>query len=104
MWGHSYRLAAAPSASNGSRTLKLTAKAQTELEKGKVLSQEPFNLLVPLYVPRLREKEVVGVLGIGLRKNGRGYSTDDRRALVELGGEVGTAIYAAQLRVKKKKP
>jgi hypothetical protein len=88
---------------NSAGRLKLTKKDHGDLEKGKVLSQEPFDLVVPLFIPRLREKELVGVMGVGLRKNGRGYSTDDRKALLELGGEIGTAIYAAQLRAKKKK-
>ena len=85
------------------RTLRLSKKMKITLEAGQVLIQGPFQLMVPLYVPRLRSKELVGLLGIGLRKDGRGYSSDDKRALVELGGEVGIAIYAAQLRTKKKR-
>lgn len=86
---------------NGSSQLKLSEKAHKELGAGKVSSDGVAGLLVPLYVPRLRTKELVGVLAVGQRKNGRGYSSDDRRALAELGAEVGTAIYAAQLRAKK---
>lgn len=79
---------------------KLNAKARHDLAAGKIVTEGPAHFLVPLYVPRLRTKELVGVLALGLRKNGRGYSSDDKRALVELGGQVGTALYAAQLRAK----
>jgi len=101
--GNSYTLAAASQArpSSASR-LKPTAKMQADLSAGRVVSSDKIHLLVPLYVPRLRSKELVGLLTISERKDGRGYSSDDRRALVDLGGEVGTAIYAGQLRMKNK--
>jgi hypothetical protein len=101
MNGRSFRLAAAtkPRAKQPA-VFTLGAKAQQELAAGKITNQGPAHLLVPLYVPRLRTKQLVGALALGMRKNGRGYSSDDRHALVELGGQVGTAIYAAQLRKK----
>jgi len=101
--GNSYTLAAASQArpSSASR-LKPTAKMQADLSAGRVVSSDKIHLLVPLFVPRLRSKELVGLLTISERKDGRGYSSDDRRALVDLGGEVGTAIYAGQLRMKNK--
>lgn len=102
--GSSYKLAAASQArSSEAASLKPTTKMQAQLAAGRVVSSDKVHLLVPLYVPRLRSKELVGVLAISPRKDGRGYSSDDRRALVELGGEVGTAIYAAQLRAKNKR-
>jgi hypothetical protein len=79
-------------------SFSLDAKARAELAGGKVSSAGPAHLLVPLYVPRLRSKELMGVLALGLRKNGRGYSSDDKHALAELGAQVGTALYAAQMR------
>lgn len=80
----------------------MSDKAYKDLAAGKVVSEQSSRLLVPLYVPRLRSKQLVGVLAVGMRKNGRGYSSDDKRALAELGGEVGIAIYAVQLRTRKR--
>jgi hypothetical protein len=80
---------------------RVSDKGRSDLEKGKVLVKEDgMSLLVPLFVPRLRSKDLVGMVEVGPRKNGRGYSADDRRALGELGGEIGTALYLAQLRQK----
>lgn len=101
---NTYKLAAASQGfGSGASRLKPTAKVQAQLGAGRVVAHEKTNLLVPIYVPRLRSKELVGLLTISERKDGRGYSTDDRRALVDLGGDVGTAIYAAQLRAKNKR-
>lgn len=90
-------------AANGAKAgaPRVSGKGRSELEKGKVLVKEDgMSLLVPLYVPRMRSKDLVGMVEVGPRKNGRGYSADDRRALGELGGEIGTALYLAQLRQK----
>lgn len=96
--GAGYRLAAAAKGTKAPARLRLDKKTQPALEAGKTLTGGPLHLLAPLYVPRLRSKQVVGLLAIGLRKQGRGYSSDDRAALAELGGQVGTALYAAELR------
>ncbi|MEX1143208.1 MAG: GAF domain-containing protein [Anaerolineales bacterium] len=102
--GPSLRLAARTAGGrSGSSSLKLSQKQHKELAAGKAAGEHGAQLLVPLYVPRLRSKQLVGVLAVGVRKDGRGYSSDDRRALAELGGAVGTAIYAAQLRARSKK-
>lgn len=102
--GGGYKLAAVSQGQrSGASLLKPTAKMQAQLGAGRVVTHDKTDLLVPLYVPRLRSKELVGLMTISERKDGRGYSTDDRRALVDLGGEVGTAIYAAQLRSKNKR-
>jgi hypothetical protein len=100
--GLSFLLAASAGASQGSAKLNASEKAYKDLSAGKVVSEASTRLLAPLYISRLRNKQLVGVLAMGLRKDGRGYSSDDRRALVELGGYVGTALYAAQLRARKK--
>lgn len=65
---------------------------------------QAFRLLVPLFIPRLRREEVVGVLALGPRQGGQGYSWDDRRGLTEFGGEVGKKLLAAQLATRKTKP
>ncbi len=65
-----------------------------------------FQLLVPLTALRSSEKEeakgeltpyLVGVLALGPRHSGLGYSTDDRDLLTGLADQAGTAIYVAQL-------
>jgi hypothetical protein len=100
--GKGFKLAAKAGKAKAEPKFGLDAKARAELSAGKITSDGPGHLLVPLYVPRLRNKELVGALALGLRKNGRGYSSDDKAALVELGGHVGTALYAAQLRSRRR--
>jgi hypothetical protein len=63
---------------------------------------EPFRLLVPLYIPRLRQEEVVGILALGPRSGGQGYSWDDRRGLTSFGKQVGEKLFVAQHASKKK--
>jgi hypothetical protein len=100
--GSAYRLLAAAKGDQELSAPSISKKEQSSLEAGRVLGTSVSGLTIPLYVPRLRSKEVVGVMQVGLRKNGRGYSSDDKRALVELGGEVGTALYAVKLRTRKR--
>jgi hypothetical protein len=94
--GRAFKRAAA--VGNLPAQLSPEAKVRTALTAGKVTSDGADHLLVPLYVPRLRSKELLGVLALGLRKDGHGYSSDDRSALAELGGQIGTALHAARLR------
>jgi hypothetical protein len=71
-----------------------------EIIKPRVISyaeESDFDLLVPLYVPRIGTSQLVGVLGLGPRGEGLGYSTDDMKSLATIGGMAGKAIYAAQL-------
>ena len=49
------------------------------------------------------QPDVLGVLDIGPRKNRTGFLSDDKRAPSQLGAEIGTSIYAAQLGEKKVK-
>jgi hypothetical protein len=63
---------------------------------------QPFRVLVPLFVPRLRQEELIGILALGPRQGEQGYSWDDRRGLTKFGKEVGKKLLAAQLAQRKK--
>jgi len=52
---------------------------------------------VPIHVDRGRTTELLGLLAIGTRDNGRGYSGDDLKGLVDLGGKIGLALRAVEL-------
>jgi hypothetical protein len=58
----------------------------------------PGGLAVPLLLPRLKRADLVGMLVLGARGDGRGYSSQDGEAFKQLGVNAGTAIYLAQLR------
>jgi hypothetical protein len=76
-----------------------------KLEEGKALKLPeggPFTLLVPLTVPRLNVFDLVGILAIGPRTKGRGYSRDHLTDLTTLGRSAGTALYMLQLNEKKR--
>jgi hypothetical protein len=62
---------------------------------------EPFVLLVPLTVSRMKIFDLVGVLAIGPRTQGRGYSRDHLADLSALGRSAGTALYMLKLKEKK---
>jgi len=88
-----------PSGTKSLLALKPDKALQTEFQKGKVVSKgSQQGLWVPLYVRRMRAHDVVGVLDIGPHTNKAGFSSDDKRALSNLGAEIGASIYAAQLR------
>jgi hypothetical protein len=63
---------------------------------------QPFDLLVPLYIPRLRQDEINGILALGPRQDGLGYSWNDRRGLTNFGKQIGLKLFAAQHASKKK--
>jgi hypothetical protein len=44
---------------------------------------------VPIHVDRGRVTDLLGVLAVGARDNGRGYSGDELKGLVVLGGKIG---------------
>jgi len=76
---------------------------QTEFQKGHAISKgDQRGLWVPIYLRRMHHHDVIGVMDLGPRKNKTGFSSDDKKALSQLGAEIGTSIYTAQLREKKK--
>jgi hypothetical protein len=76
-----------------------------KMDEGKALDipeGRPFTLLVPLCVPRLKVYDLVGILALGERTKGRGYSRDHLADLTTLGRSAGTALYMLQLNEKKR--
>ena len=62
---------------------------------------ETLPLLVPLLAPQRDQAglrpALIGVLGVGPQRTGRGYTRDDAANLLSLADQAGTAIYVAQL-------
>lgn len=55
---------------------------------------EPFAISIPIHLPRRKGAEVLGILCLGKRKEGRGYSGDDVKTLVSFGAKLGQPVYA----------
>ena len=88
--------------------LVLEDKQLAQLKNGKVVVDSdgiPFSLLVPLFVQRARIPDFLGVIVLGRRLEGKGYSTQILNNLQALGADAGTAIYLSQLseQAKQKK-
>jgi len=54
-------------------------------------------LLVPIMSVKDRESDLVGILTVGPRISGQGFSTEEREILLSLATQVGTAIHVADL-------
>ncbi|HSB90382.1 MAG TPA: hypothetical protein VLD63_10205 [Anaerolineales bacterium] len=97
-----FRLAAKAAGSvAASRSVAVSGKQRQELGKKRVVAAEGDGAMVahvPVYVDRGSTSELLGLLSIGPRRNGRGYSGDDLKGLVELGGKIGLALNAIRLR------
>ncbi|MBJ7898367.1 MAG: hypothetical protein GC158_00280 [Cyanobacteria bacterium RI_101] len=88
-----------------SQNYSIAPEYLAQLEKGVALQPAEgnlFSLLIPLALPREKQVELVGILGLGPRENGRGYSSDDRHALQILGRQAGVALYIAQLNEQRR--
>lgn len=72
------------------------------LQKGEVVqpSGSEFSLLVPLMLHRGGRSELIGVLALGPRQDGRQYSIDELWTFKTLASRAGTAIYIAQLNME----
>ena len=84
--------------------LKLDENARQQLCKGKVVQLaegKTFSLLVPFHVPRGKMCDLIGLLALGARAQGRGYSRDHLADLESLGSRAGTAIYIVELNAKR---
>ncbi len=72
--------------------------AERELLNSKkgIMSEDgkPFVLTVPIYLGRRKGPELLGVLRLGKRKQGRGFSGGDIKTLVSFGAKLGEPIYA----------
>jgi hypothetical protein len=84
----------------GAGSIALNARQNEGLLKKRVVADQESTLFaghVPLFIDRGEAIELLGLLSIGARKNGKGYSGDDLKGLVELGNKVGMALHAIQL-------
>lgn len=72
-----------------------TAKAIRESD------DKTFPVLVPLYISRIQEDNIIGILGLGPRQREQGYSRNDLRGLTKFGKDAGRVIYSYDLRSKK---
>jgi hypothetical protein len=78
-------------------TYKQSKEEQELLQRKKgILSEkaDPFAISVPIHLPRRANAEVLGVLHLGKRKEGRDYSGDDVKTLVSFGAKLGQPVYA----------
>jgi hypothetical protein len=84
----------------GVKSILVSEEQCKELEKKRVIAAEGSGSLVghvPIYVDRGETNELLGLLSIGPRENGKGYSGDDLKNLSQLGGKIGLALNAIQL-------
>ena len=81
--------------------LALDDEARNTLTQGGVVALpdgSAFSCLVPLAASREPGGELGGVLALGRRRSGKGYTTPLERGLRVLGLEAGKALYVARLR------
>jgi hypothetical protein len=86
---------------SGAGTLSLHQKEMTILEKGDVLvpaDTSRYSLFLPLTLKRASRPDFLGVLALGLRENGVGYSSPVLKSLRKFGVEAGKVLYIAKLR------
>ena len=84
---------------------QFTEEVMKKLESASVINLPeggPFAMLVPLTVARLKVYDLVGVLAIGPRTKGRGYSRDHLTDLSALGRNAGMALHMLNLNEKKR--
>jgi hypothetical protein len=81
--------------------IMLSKKQHEELQKKRVIASEGMADLaghVPLFIDRGKYNQLLGLLSIGARTNGKGYSGDDLKGLVALGGRIGLTLNAIEVR------
>lgn len=81
--------------------IALSESEWTELRQRRVIAAREAERLVahvPVYIDRGDALQLLALLSIGARENGRGYSGDELKAMIELGGKIGLALNALQLR------
>lgn len=85
----------------GQGDLPLTDNQLVQLRKGEVVVDVdgvPYSLLIPLVVRRARIPDFLGLIVLGCRLEGKGYSTQILNNLQLLGADAGKAIYLSQLK------
>lgn len=80
--------------------VRISQESLGRLRDGAVVSRPQdtfFPLLVPLLAPRTGGWDLAGVLALGPRRSGMGYTRDDIDLLLSLGEQAGMAMRVAQL-------
>lgn len=88
---------------NAAQSIDWSDRSLNSLHKGEVIKQTgsgEFSLLVPLMLQRGERSELIGVLALGPRQDGRQYSMDELWTFKMLASRAGTAIYIAQLNME----
>ena len=83
---------------------RFTEETLKKLENATIVNlpaDGPFAMLVPLTVSRFKVNDLVGVLAIGPRTQGRGYSRDHLNDLSALGRNAGMALHILKLNERK---
>jgi len=90
-----------PQEDSTARLLSIPAKERESLEKGEVVvpvDTSYSSLYLPLTLKRASKPEFLGVLSLGSRENGIGYSSSVIRSLQKFGADAGKVLYVAKLR------
>jgi hypothetical protein len=85
---------------NIAQSIEWNERLLVQIHKGEAIKQSGnsvFSLLVPLMLNRGSRSELIGVLALGPRQDGRQYSMDELWTFKTLANRAGTAIYIAQL-------
>lgn len=91
-------------ADSESPVITLSKKQLEDLQKKRVVASDGLDHLaghVPLFIDRGKSNELLGLLSVGSRTNGKGYSGDDLKGLVELGSKIGLALNAIRMAEKR---
>lgn len=95
-----------PSGAGLPQELPLDAEARAGLAQGRLVPMPEgsgYSFLVPLTTSRTLGHAFCGVLALGPRRNGKGYTTPMEHGLRQLGLEAGKALYVSQLRESRLK-
>lgn len=93
-----------PSDAGLAAELAIDEAASDDLKQGRLAPMPEgsgFSVLVPLMTSRTLGHAFCGVLALGPRRNGKGYTTPMEHGLRQLGIEAGKALYVARLRASR---
>ena len=90
-----------PQEESAARLLLIPGKERAMLEGGDVVvpaDTSHYSLYLPLSLKRASKPDFLGVLALGTRESGVGYSSSVIRSLQKFGVEAGKVLYIAKLR------
>ena len=82
-------------------SLTIAARERILLEKGEAVvpaDTSQYTLYLPMVLKRASKPEFLGVIALGKRENGVGYSSSVIRSLKKFGVDAGKVLYVARLR------